>query len=76
MPERRVRAGCQNHNTNGGGALIQALAWAPTTPAYGVDGQPTFTDPTGSVYRSPLDYLYDQSIDQKRTALNANGGIR
>lgn len=66
----------KNHNTNGGGALIQALARAPTTPAYGADGQPTFTDPTGSVYRSPLDYLYDQSIDQKRTALNANGGIR
>ncbi len=66
----------KNHNTNGGGALIQALAWAPTTPAYGADGQPTFTDPTGSVYRNPLDYLYDQSVDQKRTAFNANGGIR
>ena len=66
----------KNHNTNGGGALIQALAWAPTTPAYGEDGQPTFTDPTGSVYRNPLDYLYDQSVDQTRTTFNANGGLK
>jgi len=66
----------KNHNTNGGGALIQALAWAPTTPAYGADGQPTFTDPIGSVYRNPLDYLYDQSIDQNRTTFNVNGGLR
>jgi len=65
----------KNHNTNGGGALIQALAWAPTTPAYGTDGQPTFTDPTGSVYRNPLDYLYDQSVDQSRTTFNVNGGL-
>ena len=65
----------RNHNTNGGGALIQALAWAPTTPAYGEDGQPTFTDPTGSVYRNPLDYLYDQSIDTERTNVNINGGL-
>ena len=65
----------KNHNTNGGGALIQALAWAPTTPAYGSDGQPTFTDPTSSVYRNPLDYLYDQSIDADRTTFNVNGGL-
>ncbi|MFD2937155.1 SusC/RagA family TonB-linked outer membrane protein [Spirosoma flavum] len=65
----------KNHNTNGGGALIQALAWAPTTPAYGSDGQPTFTDPTGSVYRNPLDYLYDQSVDANRTTFNVNGGL-
>jgi TonB-linked SusC/RagA family outer membrane protein len=64
-----------NHNTNGGGALIQALAWAPTTPAYDTDGQPTFTDPIGSVYRNPLDYLYDQSVDADRAALNVVGGL-
>ncbi|GAB3911231.1 TonB-dependent receptor [Larkinella knui] len=64
-----------NHNTNGGGALIQALAWAPTTPAYDTDGQPTFTDPIGSVYRNPLDYLYDQSVDADRAALNVVGGV-
>ncbi|QKZ14021.1 SusC/RagA family TonB-linked outer membrane protein [Spirosoma sp. KUDC1026] len=65
----------RNHNTNGGGALVQALAWAPTTPAYGTDGQPTFIDPIGSVYRNPLDYLYDQSIDAERASLNINGGL-
>ncbi|MCK8493494.1 TonB-dependent receptor [Spirosoma sp. RP8] len=65
----------QNHNTLDGGAIVQALAWAPTTPAYGSDGQPTFTDPIGSVYRNPLDYLYDQSVDQNRTGLNINGGL-
>ncbi|GAB3924758.1 SusC/RagA family TonB-linked outer membrane protein [Larkinella terrae] len=65
----------KNHNTLDGGAIVQALAWAPTTPAYGTDGQPTFTDPIGSVYRNPLDYLYDQSIDAKRASLNINGGL-
>lgn len=65
----------KNHNTNGGGALVQALAWAPTTPAYDADGQPTFTDPVGSVYRNPLDYLYDQSIDADRITFNVNGGL-
>ncbi|AUD04322.1 SusC/RagA family TonB-linked outer membrane protein [Spirosoma pollinicola] len=64
-----------NHNTNGGGALIQVLAWAPTTPAYGADGQPTFTDPIGSVYRNPIDYLYDQSADVDRATFNAIGGL-
>lgn len=64
-----------NHNTLDGGAIVQALAWAPTTPAYGADGQPTFTDPIGSVYRNPLDYLYDQSIDAKRASINLNGGL-
>ncbi|WP_338868429.1 TonB-dependent receptor [Spirosoma sp. SC4-14] len=65
----------KNHNTVDGGAIVQALAWAPTTPAYGADGQPTFTDPIGSVYRNPLDYLYDQSIDVTRANLNVNGGL-
>lgn len=65
----------KNHNTLDGGAIVQALAWAPTTPAYGSDGMPTFTDPIGSVYRNPLDYLYDQSIDTKRASLNVNGGL-
>lgn len=64
-----------NHNTDGGGALIEALQWAPTTPAYGTDGQPTFADPTGSVSRSPLDHLYDKSIDAHRMNINAIGGL-
>lgn len=65
----------KNHNTIDGGAIVQALAWAPTTPAYGADGQPTFTDPIGSVYRNPLDYLYDQSVDANQSSINVNGGL-
>lgn len=65
----------KNHNTLDGGAIVQALAWAPTTPAYGTDGQPTFIDPIGSVYRNPLDYLYDQAIDANRSSININGGL-
>ncbi|SKB71664.1 SusC/RagA family TonB-linked outer membrane protein [Dyadobacter psychrophilus] len=64
-----------NHNTDGGGALIEALQWAPTTPAYGEDGQPTFADPIGSVSRSPLDQLYDKSNDIDRMNINAIGGL-
>lgn len=65
----------KNHNTLDGGAIVQALAWAPTTPAYGTDGQPTFIDPIGSVYRNPLDYLYDQAVDVNRSSININGGL-
>ncbi|QRQ99531.1 SusC/RagA family TonB-linked outer membrane protein [Dyadobacter sandarakinus] len=65
----------KNHNTDGGGALIEALQWAPTTPAYGADGLPTFADPIGSVSRSPLDNLYDRSNDLARMNINAIGGL-
>ncbi|KAA0993275.1 SusC/RagA family TonB-linked outer membrane protein [Dyadobacter aurulentus] len=64
-----------NHNTGGGGPLIEALQWAPTTPAYGADGQPTFADPIGSVSRSPIDQLYDKSYDEARWNINAIGGL-
>jgi len=64
-----------NHNTDGGGALIEALQWAPTTPAYGADGFPTFADPIGSVSRSPLDNLYDRSNDATKFNINAIGGL-
>jgi TonB-linked SusC/RagA family outer membrane protein len=64
-----------NHNTDGGGALIEALQWAPTTPAYGADGLPTFADPIGSVSRSPLDNLYDKSYDAIKMNINAIGGL-
>ncbi|MBD2755842.1 SusC/RagA family TonB-linked outer membrane protein [Spirosoma validum] len=65
----------ENHNTLDGGPIVQALAWAPTTPAYGSDGLPTFNDPIGSVFRNPLDILYDQSIDTRRSSLNLNAGV-
>lgn len=65
----------QNHNTNGGGALVQAVAWAPTTPAYGPDGQPTPIDPISSVKRNPVDFLYDQANDANNATFNAIGGL-
>jgi TonB-linked SusC/RagA family outer membrane protein len=65
----------QNHNTNGGGALVQALAWAPTTPAYDSDGQPTPIDPTSSVKRNPIDFLYDQANDVNNATFNVIGGL-
>ncbi len=69
--------GTRTNNHDGGsvGALRQALAWAPSTPAYGADGLPTFNDPIGSVFRNPLDHLYDQQSDQQRTTINAIGGL-
>lgn len=69
--------GTRTNNHDGGsvGALRQALAWSPTTPARGSDGLPTFNDPLGSVFRNPLDHLYDQEADQQRTTINAIGGL-
>ncbi|WP_221392521.1 TonB-dependent receptor [Dyadobacter sp. NIV53] len=64
-----------NHNTDAGWALIEALQWAPTTPAYGADGLPTYSDPTGSVSRSPLDNLYDKSFDTGKTNINGIAGL-
>src|SRR5690554_4465584 len=69
----------KNHNTglfgNAGTPIVQAISWAPTTPAYGPDGLPTFVDVTGSVNRNPLDMLYDRQQDQVRSTFNAIGGI-
>ncbi len=69
--------GTRTNNHDGGSvsALRQALAWAPSTPARGADGLPTFNDPIGSVFRNPLDNLYDQQADQERTTVNAIGGL-
>jgi len=69
----------KNHNTglfgNAGTPIVQAISWAPTTPAYGPDGFPTFVDVTGSVNRNPLDMLYDRQQDQERSTFNAIGGV-
>ncbi|HZG25796.1 MAG TPA: SusC/RagA family TonB-linked outer membrane protein, partial [Chitinophagaceae bacterium] len=69
----------RNHNIglygNPGTPIVQAVSWAPTTPAYGPDGLPTFVDVTGSVNRNPLDMLYDRLDDQIRSTFNANGGV-
>jgi TonB-linked SusC/RagA family outer membrane protein len=69
--------GTRTNKHDGGSVsgLRQALAWAPSTPARGADGLPTFNDPIGSVFRNPLDHLYDQSSDQERTTVNAVGGL-
>lgn len=69
----------RNFNTglygNGNTPIVQSVSWAPTTPAYGPDGLPTFVDVTGSVARNPLDLLYDRRIVQDRSSFNAIGGV-
>ncbi|MEO5997531.1 MAG: TonB-dependent receptor [Chitinophagaceae bacterium] len=69
----------RNHNTglygNGNTPVVQAISWAPTTPAYGANGLPTFVDVTGSVSRNPLDLLNDRLSDQVRSTFNAIGGV-
>ncbi len=69
----------KNHNTglygNGNTPVVQAISWAPTTPAYGPDGLPTFVDVTGSVSRNPLDLLNDRLADQVQSTFNTIGGV-
>lgn len=69
----------RNHNTglfgNPNTPIVQAISWAPTTPAYGPDGLPTFVDVTGSVNRNPIDLLYDRKQDQERSTFNVIGGL-
>jgi TonB-linked SusC/RagA family outer membrane protein len=69
----------ENHNTGlmGGTAnpIVQALAWAPTTPAYDEQGKITSGDPTGSVATNPVALLYDRESDNKRNIANIIGGL-
>lgn len=68
-----------NHNlgaySGGASPIVQSISWAPTTPAYGSDGFPTFVDVTGSVGRNPLDILYDRENDGVNSSFNAIGGL-
>jgi TonB-dependent starch-binding outer membrane protein SusC len=70
-----------NHNTSSmgfgtGSPLIQALAWAPTTPVYNANGNYTMNDPVGSVKENPVALLFNREINVERTLANVVGGIR
>src|SRR5690606_12733201 len=69
----------ENHNTGllagTGNPLVQALAWAPTTPPYDDNGNFTVSDPTGSVMINPLALLYDRQLDNNRNQANIIGGM-
>lgn len=70
----------ENHNTSGtgarGGALGQALAWAPTTPVYDTAGNYIIKDPTSSIFQNPLAIAMETDNRDERTNMNALGGLR
>lgn len=68
----------ENHNTGllsgTGNPVVQALAWAPTTPAYDANGEYTISDPVGSVKTNPMALLFDRANDVNRNIANIIGG--
>lgn len=54
--------------------VVQALAWAPTTPVYGANGIYTMVDPVGSLKTNPVALLYDRSNLSQNTYGNIIGG--
>lgn len=67
----------QNTFLNSGTAnpVVQALAWAPTTPAYDDNGNFTRKDPTGSQAYNPLAEVYDRIAQTNNYSVNMTGGI-
>lgn len=69
----------ENSNTNlqsgTGNPVVQALSWAPTTPAYDENGDYIEIDPVGSVMTSPVALLYDRTNLNQGNFVNAIGGI-
>lgn len=67
-----------NNGVSGGTAnpLVQALAWAPTTPAYDENGNITLRDPTGSIFTNPLALIYDREYRKQVMIGNVVGGLR
>lgn len=68
----------ENHNTallsGTSNPVVQALAWAPTTPAYDANGDYTISDPVGSVKINPMALIYDRADDNQRSIANIIGG--
>lgn len=64
----------ENHNTGGtaarGGALAQALAWAPTTPVRDEDGNYILHDPTSSLFSNPVAIAKENENRGENTNLN------
>ncbi|MEJ1240309.1 TonB-dependent receptor [Chryseolinea sp. T2] len=67
-----------NNGISGGTAnpLVQALAWAPTTPPYDANGNLTLRDPTGSIFTNPLALIYDREYRKDVMIANVVGGLR
>lgn len=69
----------EHHNTGlqrgAGNPVVQALAWAPTTPVYNEDGSYVLRDPVGSFTFSPAALLYERANDSQRNIINAIGNI-
>jgi TonB-linked SusC/RagA family outer membrane protein len=67
-----------NNGISGGTAnpLVQALAWAPTTPVYDASGAITRSDPTGSIFTNPVALIYDRENRREVTLGNIVGGLR
>ncbi|GAB2595211.1 TonB-dependent receptor [Spirosoma areae] len=55
--------------------IVQALAWAPTTPIYDANGNYTISDPVSSVKANPVALLYDQENIGQKSFANAIGGL-
>lgn len=75
-------SGSKQNNLNNGitagtaNPLVQALAWAPTTPVYDATGALTRNDPTGSIFTNPVALLYDRETRRDVTIANVVGGLR
>lgn len=69
-----------NHNnglmSGSSNPLVQALAWAPTTPVYDQNGVYTRHDPIGSVMLNPVALMFDRDQIGERTIGNLIGGLR
>ena len=69
----------ENHNTalrtGTTNPIVQALAWAPTTPLYDQNGNYTLKDPVGSFTFSPAAFLYDSDNDNQRNIVNVVGNL-
>ena len=59
-----------------GNPVVQALAWAPTTPKYDENGNYTIFDPVGSLKTNPLALIYDRENLVERLMATALAGIQ
>ena len=59
-----------------GNPVVQALAWAPTTPKYDDKGIYTIFDPVGSLKTNPLALIYDRENLVERLMVSTVAGIQ
>lgn len=65
-----------NTETQNNGVLVQALAWAPTTPIYDSSGNFTISDPVGSLGRNPMALIYDHENKVNNLFVNVATGAK